>query len=173
MGFVFEMYLGLVQFAEALNEAELVRVDQDISDCWILQQRLDRTIAGHLIDDLVGKYFKFALIERNLFSADVSPHIGGNLLDQLLPWELFQQGKIELVDDPRMQLELLVQKGGTARDQIHVDSFRLAVAVYGGCRLRPIGYALHCPKQEAHVISPTPRPSKVIALDVLRRPHAG
>src|SRR5258705_10641917 len=138
MGFVFEMHLGLVQFAETLNEAELVGVDQDISDCWILQQRLDRNITSHLIDDLVGEYFKFALIERNLLSADVSRHIGGNLLDQLLPWQLFQQGKIELVDDPRMQLELLVQKGGTPRDQIHVDSFCLAVAVYGGPRLPPI-----------------------------------
>src|SRR3954447_25394878 len=120
MGLVFEMYLGLLQFAEALDEAELMGVDQDISDCWILQQRLDRTIAGHLVDDLVGKYFKFALIERNLFSADVSRHICGNLLDQLFPWQLFQHSKIELVDDARMQLELFVQKGRAPCDQICV-----------------------------------------------------
>src|SRR5262249_980066 len=162
------MNLGLLQLAKALDKAELMRVDQNIGDRWILQQRFDRTIAGHFVDDLLRKYFKLALIERNLLGPDVRRHIGGNLLDQLLPRQLFQQRQIELVDDARMQLELLVEQGGTLRDQVLVGSFHLGV-ILADSRQPPFAWrALRCSKQETHDLSPTgfspvraPRPRRV------------
>src|SRR5439155_1611620 len=154
VSFVLETNLGLLQLAEALDKAEPMRVDENISDCWIPQQRLDRAVAGHLVDDLLGKYLKLALIERNLLGADVSRHIGSYLLDQLLARQLLQHRQIELVDDSRMQLELLVEQSRALRDQILVDSLCLAVVVLSDRWPRSTRHTRRCPKQETHVIPP-------------------
>ena len=122
MGFVLEMDLGLVELAEALDEAQLVGIDEDVGDGRVLEQRLDRTIAGHLVDDLFGEQLELALIERNLLGAHVVGHIGGDLLDQLRPRQLLEHGQIEFIDDAVVQLELLFEQRRTPLNQILVEA---------------------------------------------------
>src|SRR5271163_1964680 len=76
--------LGLLQLAEALNIAALVRVNENVGDRGVLQQRFDRSIAGHLGGDLVGENVEFLLIEGQAFAANVVGDIGSNLLRQFV-----------------------------------------------------------------------------------------
>ena len=78
--FVLEMDLGLLQLPEALDEAALVGVDENVGDGRVLQQRLDRTIARHLGDDLIRENVELFLIERQAFAANVVADISSNLL---------------------------------------------------------------------------------------------
>jgi len=78
------MDLGLLQLAEALDLAALVRVDENVGDRRVLQQRFDRSIAGHLGDDLVGENVEFLLIEGQAFAANVVGDLGSNLLRQFV-----------------------------------------------------------------------------------------
>src|SRR5437899_91925 len=150
MGFVLEMNLGLLQLAEALDEAKSMRVDQDVGDSRVLQQRLDRAITGHFVDDLCRKDLELTLIERNLLSANVSRHIGRHLFDQLFARQLLQHRKIELVDDPSVQLELLVEQRRALLDQILVDGVRFGIVGRDGSQPRLGWGALRCPEQETH-----------------------
>ena len=122
--FVLEMDLGLLQLPEALDEAALMRVDENVGDRRVLQQGLERTIARHLGDDLIRENVELLLIERQAFAANVVADIGSHLLRQFVRRHLFQRRQIELVDDALVQLELLVEQSRPARDQIGVDVVR-------------------------------------------------
>src|SRR5262249_15368615 len=52
---------------------------------------------------------------------DVFADIGTNLADQVLARKLFQRDEIELVNDPLVQLELLVEQGRPLRNQLAID----------------------------------------------------
>ncbi len=58
MRLVLEWDVHLLQLAALFDEAVLVAVDQDIVDLGILQQRLQRAEADHLVDDVVDQRFK-------------------------------------------------------------------------------------------------------------------
>ena len=55
MRLVLEMDLRFLELAKALDVAPLVRIDQNVGDGRILQQRLDRAVAGHFGEDLVRR----------------------------------------------------------------------------------------------------------------------
>src|SRR6516225_5939243 len=121
MGFIFEMDGSLLELSEALHKAFLVRVDQDVVDGRILKQRLDWSEARHLVDDFLREGLQLSLIEREPLRADIFAEIGANLADQILAWELFQGDEIELVNDPLVQLKLLVEQGRPLRNQLAID----------------------------------------------------
>ena len=124
MRFVLEMDLGLLQLPEALDEAAPMGVDENVGDGRILQQRLERPIAGHLGDDLVRESVELLLIERQAFAANVVADISANLLCKFVRRHLLERRQIELVDDALVQLELFVEQPRPARDQIGVDVVR-------------------------------------------------
>ena len=116
MRFVLEMDLRLFELAEALHEAFFVGVDQDVVDGRILEQRLDRPESYHLVDDFFREC-RCSLWLRDSRSFQIFAHIGTNLMDQVLARQLLQGGEIELIDDPRVQLELLVESRRPLRNQ--------------------------------------------------------
>src|SRR5262249_28768026 len=89
MSFIFEMDAGLLELSEALHKAFLVRVDQDVVDGRILEQRLYRPEARHLIDDFLREGLQLSLIEGEPLRADIFAEIGTNLADQVLARKLF------------------------------------------------------------------------------------
>ena len=121
MRFILEMDLGLLQLAKALDVAALVGVDQNVGDRGVLQQRLDRSIAGHFGDDLVGENVEFFLIEGQAFAANVVGDIGSNLLRQFVWRHFFQRRQIEFIDDAFVQLEFFIEQSRPARDQIGIE----------------------------------------------------
>ena len=80
----------------------------------ILQQRLDRPVAGHLVDDLVGEEVELLLIERQALAARVVSDIGAHLPRQFVRRQFVERREIELVDDLFVQLELDLDEVGTA-----------------------------------------------------------
>ena len=100
------MNFRLVELAEPFDEANPVGVDQNVGDGRVLEQRLDRAEAGHLVDDLIGEDVELLLIERYVLGANVRGHVGAHLPDKLGAGQLLEREKIEFVDDPPMELEL-------------------------------------------------------------------
>ncbi len=121
--FILEMDLGLLQLPEAFDVAALVRVDENVGDRRVLQQRLKRAIARHLGDDLVRERVELFLIEREALAANVVADISANLLCEFVG-QLLERRQIEFVDDALVQLELLVEQPRPTRDQIGVDVVR-------------------------------------------------
>src|SRR5262245_39746628 len=89
MGFVFEMNASLFELSEALYKAFLVRVDQNVVDGGVLEQRLDWPEARHLVDDFLREGLQLSLIEGEPLHPDVFAEVGTNLADQVLARELF------------------------------------------------------------------------------------
>ena len=106
--FILEMDLGLLQLPEALDVAALMRVDENVGDRRVLQQRFERAIARHLGDDLIRENVELFLIERQAFAANVVADISSNLLCKFVR-QLLQRRQIEFVDDALVQLQLFVQ----------------------------------------------------------------
>ncbi len=92
MTLVLEMNGGLLELAEPLHKTFLVGVDQDVGDRRILEQRLDRAEADHLVDEVFDKGLHLALIERDLFGANVVADIDAEFFDQFLARHPFQHG---------------------------------------------------------------------------------
>ena len=164
--FILEMDLGLLQLPEALDVAALVRVDENVGDRRVLQQRLERTIAGHLGDDLVRESVELFLIERQAFAANVVADISSNLLCKFVR-QLLQRRQIEFVDDALVQLQLFVEQPRPARDQIGVDVVRARRWRFR-TRLRDRRFALDCAlaAEESHGLYPIDRRGAEF------RPHA-
>src|SRR5262249_54275894 len=121
MGFIFEMDAGLFELSEALHKAFFMRVDQDVVDGRILEQWLDWPEARHLVDDFLRESLQLPLIEGEPLRPDIFAEIRANLADQVLARELFQRDEIELVNDPLVQLELLIEQGRPLRNQFAID----------------------------------------------------
>ncbi len=129
MRLVLEVDGGLLELAEALDKTLPVGVDQDIGDGRVLEQRLDRPEPGHLVDDVFGEGGELALVQRDLLGAHILADIGADFADEILARHPLEHGKIELVDDPGVKFDLLVQQRRPLRDQFLIEPFVLA-----GCR---------------------------------------
>ena len=112
MRFVLEADVGALQFAEPLDKAERVGINQDIADRRVLEQGLDRTETGHFGDHLIGEDIELFLVEGDALGADIIADIGLHLPMQLFRRKLLQQVQVELVDDAAMQLKLFVEQAG-------------------------------------------------------------
>src|SRR5262249_3428643 len=67
------------------------------------------------------KRLQLSLIEREPLRPDILAEIGANLADQVLTRKLFKRDEVELVNDPLMRLELLVEQGRPLRNQLAID----------------------------------------------------
>ena len=104
MSLVLEMNLGVLEFTKALDVDPLVRVDQNVGDGRILQERLDRTVAGHFSEDLIRENVELSLIEGEVLVTRVIADIRSYLLGELFGRKLFKSGEVEFVDDAFVQL---------------------------------------------------------------------
>ncbi len=120
MRLVLEMNRGFLELAEPLNEAFLVRVDQNVGDGRILEQRLDRAEANHLVHEVFDKCLQFALVERDFLGPNVFADIDAEFFDQLLARHPFQHSQIEFVDDFLVELYFFVQQRGALGDQLMI-----------------------------------------------------
>ena len=96
--------------AAALHIDAFVAVDQDIGDGRVLEQRLERAEAGHLVENLGDEVVELLLVERQPLDQDV---LRDELLDvraHLVFRQLLQRRQIDLFDQPAMQAHLGVEQ---------------------------------------------------------------
>lgn len=65
MGLVLELDRHQFELASPLDINFFVRVDENIADCWVFQQRLKGTKSCKLVEDFLGECLKLFRIERN------------------------------------------------------------------------------------------------------------
>src|SRR5271165_1752853 len=87
-----------------------MRVDEDIVDTWVLQERFDWAEPGHFIENLFREYLEFLLIERNVLVAHIIADIARDLSKKFFVGHPIDQRKIEFVDDLSMKLYFGVQQ---------------------------------------------------------------
>src|ERR1700745_637265 len=110
MRLVLEVDRGLFELAEPFYKALLVRVDQNIRNRRVLEQRFDRAKANHLIDEILYESLQLALVERNLLVPNVLGNVRTQFLNQLRPRHPLKSCEVELVDDLGVKLKFLVEQ---------------------------------------------------------------
>ncbi len=120
MTFVLEVNGGLLEPAEPFHKAFFVGIDENVGDRRILEQRLDRAEANHLIDQIFDEGLQFALIKRDALDSNIVADIDTKLPDQFLPRHSLKQRQVELIDDPRVDLYFFVQQCGALSNQVPV-----------------------------------------------------
>ena len=110
MRFVLEAASDRLEDAVALDISAFVTVDQDVVDRGIIEQRLERPEARHLVENFVDEFVEFLRVERKPLDHDVLRH---ELLD-LLPHFLFgkplQRREVDLLDEPAVQANFGVEQ---------------------------------------------------------------
>ena len=107
---VLEAHAAGLEQAAALHIDAFVAVDQDIGDGRVLEQRLERPEAGHLVEDFGDEVVELLLVEREPLDQDV---LRDQLLDvraHLVFRQLLQRREIDLLDQPAMQAHLGVEQ---------------------------------------------------------------
>ncbi len=88
----------------------------------VLEQRLERPEAGHLVEDLGDEVVELLRIERQPLDQDVLRHELLDVRAHLVFGQLFQRREVDLLDQPAMQPDLGVEQlvglqriGGSSR----------------------------------------------------------
>jgi hypothetical protein len=89
-----------------------VRVDQDVRNARVLEDRLDRPEPRELVDDLVDEIAQLARVERDALGGDVLADEILDLAVQLGARNPFDVRQIELVDQPVVQPHLRFEELG-------------------------------------------------------------
>ena len=107
---VLEAHAGRLEHAAALDIDAFVAVDQDVVDGRVLEQRLERAKAGHLVENFGDEVVELLRVERQPLDQDV---LRDQLLDVLADFlfgQLFQRRQIDLLDQPAVQADLGVEQ---------------------------------------------------------------
>ncbi len=107
---VLEAHRQRLKYAAALHINAFVAVDQDVADGRVLEQRLERTQTGHLVENFRNEVRKLLRVQRQPLGQHVLRH---QLLDVSAGFffgQLFQRRKIDLLDQPAMQSDLGVEQ---------------------------------------------------------------
>ncbi len=110
MRLVLEAHRGGLQNAAALHIDAFVAVDQNVVDAAVLEQRLDRAEAGHLVENFVDELGELLGIQRQTLDQDV---LRDELLDVLADFvlgQLFERRKVDLLDQLAVQPHLGVEQ---------------------------------------------------------------
>ena len=110
MRLVLEAHRRRLEHAGALDVDAFVAVDQDVVDGRVLEQRLDRPEAGHLVDDLVDEVFELLRVERDALGEHVLGDQCGDLPPHLAFGYLLDRREIDLLDQPAVQPHLGVEQ---------------------------------------------------------------
>src|SRR5262245_66637817 len=138
----------------ALDVDPFVRVDQDVRDRRILEDRLDRAEYRELVDDLVDEIAYLLRVERNALGRDVLADEILDLMLQLGARNSLDVRQVELVDQAVVQSHLRfeelggLQQAGLSRI-LALDRAGDVSAAWG-----PLGTAVSVVPREAHRRSP-------------------
>jgi hypothetical protein len=110
MRLVLETHAGRFEDAGPLDVNALMAVDQDVVDGRVLEQRLKRPKAGHLIENLQYEIVEFLSVESEPLGQDVLRHQLLNVTADFLFGKLFQRRQIDLLDEPAVQPHLGVKE---------------------------------------------------------------
>ena len=103
MRFILERNMHLLQLAMPFDETVLVAVDQNIVDRRILQQRLKRAEADHLVDDVVDQRVEFGAIDRQAFLTRLFQNEIMHLPAHLVARQTFKRDQVDLFDQHPVQ----------------------------------------------------------------------
>ncbi len=107
---VLEAHRQRLEHAAALDVDAFMTVDQDVADARVLEQRLERTQAGHFVENFRDEIGEFLRVERQPLDQHV---LRDQLLDVVADFvlrQLFQRRKIDFLDQPAMQAHLGVEQ---------------------------------------------------------------
>jgi hypothetical protein len=109
MRLVLEMDFRLLELAKPLHKTSLVRIDQDVADRRVLQERLDRAVSPHFVDDFVRENIELFLIEGQSRVTRIISHVGPDLPGEFFRRQFVERRQVEFVNDQRMQLQSFVE----------------------------------------------------------------
>ncbi len=110
MRLVLETHAGRLQNALPLDIDAFVAVDQDVVDGRVLEQRLERAEAGHLVENFRDEVVELLRIERQPLDQHVLRHQLLDVIADFLFGQLFQRRQIDLFDQPAVQPHLGVEQ---------------------------------------------------------------
>ncbi len=93
-------------------------IDQNVGHAVVLQQRLKRAQAHHLVEHRGAQLLDLGGVERQAFGAGEFADQDAHLAAQLPVLQLFQLGQIHFLDQPAMQSQLGVEQGVGGGDRL-------------------------------------------------------
>ena len=84
----------------------------------VLEQRLDRAEADHLVGGIAGQLIEFTSVQRHVSSADKFPHDRPDLVQDFILGRVFKGGQIETIDEMAMEFDLERQEIVTMRGDL-------------------------------------------------------
>ena len=133
MRLVLEAHARRLQHALPFDVDAFVPVDENVVDGRVLEQRLERTEAGHLVENFRDEVVELLGVERQPLDEHVLRHELLNVIADFLFGQLFQRRQIDLLDEPAMQAHLGVEqlvgqerigrerRAGPAREELRGD----------------------------------------------------
>src|SRR5579875_2176410 len=110
MLFVFEAHRQRFKNAAPLDIDVFVAVDQNVADGGVLEQRLERTEAGHFVENFRNECGQFLRIERETLDEHILGDELLNMCADLVFRQLLQSRKVDLLDQPPVQAHLGVEQ---------------------------------------------------------------
>src|SRR5262245_53359100 len=114
MAVVLKRRFDPLQLAAAFDEHLLGRIDQDVADARVAEQRLERTQAEHVVQNFAKERLALRKTERRRFFAQELQEQRANLAFGTAPIRLRQRFEIEpiqqLAMNSRSQLEVLLTR---------------------------------------------------------------
>ncbi len=98
------------QLPTTFDVDELMGVDQNVGDRWVLQDWFDRAQANQFIQDLVDEVTQLTRIERETLRHNIVRNHPVNLVPQLRSRDLLDVRQVKLVDQPTVQPHLRVDQ---------------------------------------------------------------
>ena len=110
MRLILEAHAGRLEHAAALDVDAFMAVDEDVVDGLVLEQRFERTEAGHLIENFRYEIVEFLSVKREPLGQDVLRHQLLDVAADFVFGKFFQRRQIDLLDQPAMQPHLGVKE---------------------------------------------------------------
>src|SRR5208337_3456045 len=137
MGLVAETHGDSFQFSTPLHVNLLMRIDENITDTWILKQWLERTQSRQFVEDFLGEVLQLFRVKKDSFRFHVIRDELAYLPAKVFAGHLLQRCQIQIVDQLAMQADLCLEK--RLSEQLTFPGLSL----YAGGTLIGIGVLLH------------------------------
>jgi hypothetical protein len=99
-----------LEHAAALDEDVLVTVDEDVGDGRVLEERLERSQARHLVHHLGDEEVELLGVEGQALGHDPVGDDAVDLAPKLLPRQLLERREVELLDETAVEANLRVEQ---------------------------------------------------------------
>ena len=109
---ILEANRSRLQLPAALDVHALMRVDQNIGNCWVSQNGFNRPQTRQFVHDLVDEVTQLTRIERETFRDNIIRNHPVNLVPQLRSRDLLDVRQVQLVHKLPMQPHLCINQFG-------------------------------------------------------------